>query len=86
MATIVKAKRDESTDNVIKRFKKRALIDDTLTLIRDKEFYKKPALQRKEHKKELERRAYRNKRIAAFGKSKKFKPARKPVRSSRPTE
>ncbi len=64
MATIVKAKRDESTDNVIKRFKRRVVIDNTLTLIRDKEFYKKPALKRKEHKKEIERKKYRDRMIS----------------------
>jgi|GEM_PF-479424 len=61
MASIVRAKRDESTDSVIKRFKKRAMIDNILTLIKDKEFYKKPALLRKEHNKEIERRKYREK-------------------------
>lgn len=64
MATIVKAKRDESTDNVIKRFKKRVMIDNTLTLVREKEFYKKPALKRKEQKKEIERKKYRDRMIA----------------------
>ena len=61
MASIVRAKRDESTDSVIKRFKKRSMIDNILTLIKDKEFYKKPALLRKEHNKEIERRKYREK-------------------------
>ena len=61
MASIVHAKRDESTDSVIKRFKKRMMIDNILTLIKDKEFYKKPSILRKEHNKELERRKYREK-------------------------
>ncbi|HKY74063.1 MAG TPA: 30S ribosomal protein S21 [Patescibacteria group bacterium] len=61
MPSIVRAKRDESTDSVIKRFKRRMMIDNILTLVKDKEFYKKPALLRKEHKKELDRRKYREK-------------------------
>lgn len=61
MPSIVRAKRDESTDSVIKRFKKRMMIDNILTLVKDKEFYKKPALKRKEHNKEIERRKYREK-------------------------
>jgi ribosomal protein S21 len=65
LATIVKAKRDESTDSVTRRFKRRALIDDTLTRVREKEFYKKPALLRKEKKKELERRRFRDQHIRA---------------------
>ena len=64
MATIVRAKRDESTESVIRRFKRRVVIDNTLPLLREKEFYKKPALKRKEHKKELERRKYRDEHIA----------------------
>ncbi len=64
MATIVRAKRDESTESVIRRFKRRVVIDNTLPLLREKEFYKKPALKRKEHKKELERRKYRDAHIA----------------------
>lgn len=64
MATIVKGKKDESTDSVIRRFKKRALTDNTLTLLKKKEFYLKPALLRKEHSKEIERRKYRDVMIA----------------------
>lgn len=65
MATIVKAKKDESTENVVRRFKRRAMIDDTITRVREKEFYKKPALLRKEKKKEIERRRFRERHIRA---------------------
>jgi len=60
MATIIRGKKDESTDSVIRRFKKRALTDNTLTLLKKKEFYLKPALLRKEHAKDIERRKYRD--------------------------
>jgi len=63
MPTIVKAKKDENTDSVIRRFKKRILIDDILNLVKKKEFYVKPALQRKEAKKELSKRLLRERKM-----------------------
>lgn len=63
MPTIVKAKKDETTDSVIRRFKKRILIDDILNLVKRKEFYIKPALQRKEAKKELSKRLNRERKL-----------------------
>ena len=60
MPTIVKARKDDSNDSVIRRFKKRSLMDKILQRLKDKEFYLKPALKRKEKRKELERRAYRD--------------------------
>lgn len=63
MPTIVRAKRDEPTDSVIRRFKKRILIDDVLNLVKKKEFYLKPALLRKEAKKELSKKLARERRL-----------------------
>ncbi len=63
MATIVKAKKDENTDSVIRRFKKRILIDDILNMVKEKEFYMKPALKRKEAKKELAKRLKRETKL-----------------------
>jgi ribosomal protein S21 len=63
MPTIVKAKKDETSDSVIKRFKKRILIDDILNLVKRKEFYIKPALMRKEAKKELSKRLNRERKL-----------------------
>ena len=63
MPTIVKAKKDESPDSVIRRFKKRILIDDILNLVKKKEFYIKPALLRKEKKKELAKKLRRERSI-----------------------
>lgn len=73
MPSIVRAKRDESTDSVIKRFKRRMMIDNILTLVKEKEFYKKPALKRKDHNKEIERRKYRE-RMERQKSSKKSRP------------
>ncbi|HSW89539.1 MAG TPA: 30S ribosomal protein S21 [Patescibacteria group bacterium] len=63
MATIIKAKKDESTESVIRRFKKRVLTDNILKLVQRKEFYLKPALLRKEAKKELQKKLARERRI-----------------------
>lgn len=63
MPTIVKAKKDETTDSVIRRFKKRILIDDIINLVKRKEFYIKPALLRKEAKKELSKRLSRERKM-----------------------
>jgi ribosomal protein S21 len=63
MPTIVKAKKDENPDSVIRRFKKRVLIDDIINLVKRKEFYFKPALMRKEAKKELAKRLNRERKM-----------------------
>ncbi len=56
MAVAVHAKPGESVDQVIKKFKKKVLTEDILTTIKEKEFYKKPSLIRKEKKAELRKR------------------------------
>mgnify|MGYP001602881606 CR=1 FL=1 len=63
MATVVKAKGDEQADSVIRRFKKQVLMDDVLTEIKRREFYKKPSEERKEKKKERERQRRRLQRF-----------------------
>jgi len=76
MPSIIRAKRDESTDSVIKRFKKRMMIDNILTWVKEKEFYKKPSILKKEHNKEIDRRKYRE-RMERQSLSKKFKKFKK---------
>ena len=56
MAIIVKAQPGESTDQIIKKFKKLVLQDQLLTQLKEKEFYKKPAIMKKEKMAELRRR------------------------------
>lgn len=56
MSTVVKAKPDESADSVIRRFKKKVLRNQILTELKKREYYKKPSVEKKERKKELERR------------------------------
>lgn len=59
MATVVKAKPDESADSVIRRFKKKVLQSQIFTELRKREYYKKPSEEKKERKKELERRKFK---------------------------
>ena len=60
MATIVKAEPGDTTDSVIRKFKKKVQLDEVLITIREKEFYKKPSEIRKEKlaEKRRKRRSY----------------------------
>lgn len=60
MAIIVKAQPGDSTDQLIKKFKKLVLTDQLLTQLKDREFYKKPAIKKKEKLSELKRRRKHN--------------------------
>ncbi len=63
MATIIRAKKDESPDSLIRRFKKQVLVDEVLTLVKKKDYYVKPSQIRKEKKKEIERLKKRARRL-----------------------
>ena len=67
MATVIRAKKDESNDSVIRRFKKQVLVDQILTLIKKRDFYQKPSEIRKERKKEVERLKRRELRLKRAG-------------------
>ena len=67
MATVVKAKKDESNDSVIRRFKKQVLVDQILTMIKKKDYYIKPSELRKERKKEQDRVRKRDMRFRRMG-------------------
>lgn len=67
MATIVKAKKDESNDSIIRRFKKQVLVDQILTLVKKRDYYIKPSEERKEKKKEIERLRRREARLRRAG-------------------
>ncbi|OGD62872.1 30S ribosomal protein S21 [Candidatus Beckwithbacteria bacterium RBG_13_42_9] len=62
MAIIVKAGPQDTNDQVIRKFKKKIQMDEILTKIKEKEFYKKPSLLRKEKKQELKRKYRRQNR------------------------
>lgn len=66
MAIIVKAEQGETTDQIIRKFKKKVQQDQILTDIKEREFYKKPSEIKKERKAELKRRKRRKNRL--FGK------------------
>jgi small subunit ribosomal protein S21 len=59
MATVVKAKKDEPADSVIRRFKKKVLESQILTELKKREYYIKPSEEKKERKKELEKKRRR---------------------------
>jgi small subunit ribosomal protein S21 len=48
MATVVKARPGDSVDQMIKKFKKKVMAEEILITLKEKEFYKKPSLIRKE--------------------------------------
>ena len=56
MPTIVLAKPGDSVDQVIKKFKKKVLQEGILTLVREREYYKKPSVVKKEKLRELKKR------------------------------
>lgn len=62
MPVVVKAKRDESTDSVVRRFKKKVIQDQILTELRKREFYKKPSVIKKEKRNEAKRRRWTEKK------------------------
>lgn len=58
MPIVVRAKKDESPDGVIRRFKKKVMNEDILNEVRKREFHKSPAVLRKERNNEIKRKKY----------------------------
>lgn len=58
MPIIVKAKKDESPDGVIRRFKKKVLNENVIEEVRNREFHKSPSVLRKERNNEIRRKKY----------------------------
>jgi small subunit ribosomal protein S21 len=56
MPTVVRAKPGDSVDQIIKKFKKKVMQEEILTKVREREFYKKPSVIRKEKLAELRRK------------------------------
>lgn len=59
MATIVRKKPGESDDKLIAKFRKKVQAEQLLTEIKDREFYKKPSVRKKEKLAESKRRRKR---------------------------
>ena len=58
MPIVVKAKKDESADGVIRRFKKKVMNENVLEEVRSREFHKSPSVLRKERNNEIKRKKY----------------------------
>lgn len=59
MTIIVKAGPGDTSEEVIRKFKKKAQQEQILTEIKEKEFYKSPSMLKKERKEEIERKKKR---------------------------
>ena len=59
MSIVVKANPGDSADQVIRKFKKKVLQNQLLTELREREFYKKPSVKKKEKLSEFKRRSKR---------------------------
>jgi len=59
MPVIVTAGPQDTNDQVIKKFKKKILQDDLVTKIKDKKFFKKPSVLKKEKLSEFRKRRKR---------------------------
>lgn len=60
MATIIKAGPADTNDQVIKKFKKKVLQEDIVNKVRERQFFKKPSLVRKEKLAEIRKRKKRH--------------------------
>ncbi len=58
MPIVVKAKKDESADSIIRKFKKKVLNEDIISEVREREFHKSPSIKRKERNNEIRRKKY----------------------------
>lgn len=63
MTIIIKAQPGDSTDQLIKNFKKKVLQDQLLTELKEKEFFKKPSTIKKEKLNEFKRLKKRRKKL-----------------------
>jgi ribosomal protein S21 len=63
MPVVVKAQPGDSADHVIRKFKKKVLQNQILTEVREREYYKKPSIRKKEKLSEFKRRQKRSKRL-----------------------
>ncbi|MGI5827572.1 MAG: 30S ribosomal protein S21 [Patescibacteria group bacterium] len=59
MATVVQAGPQDTNDQLIKKFKKKVLQEDILNKLKEKEFFKKPSLLKKEKLAEFRKRRKR---------------------------
>lgn len=70
MPIIVKAKKDESADGVIRRFKKKVVTEDVVNEVRRREFHMTGAAKRKERNNEIRRKKFVERKQREAGKKK----------------
>lgn len=58
MPIVVKAKKDESADSLIRKFKKKVVSEDIINLVKRREFHVTPSMVKKEKKNEIKRKKY----------------------------
>jgi ribosomal protein S21 len=58
MPVTVKARGNDSTDSVVRKFKRKVLTEDVLGEARKREFHVTDAMKRKERKNEIRRKKY----------------------------
>jgi len=63
MPVVIKAQPGDSSDQIIRKFKKKILQNQLLTELRDREFHKKPSVKKKEKLSEFKRLKKRRKRL-----------------------
>lgn len=71
MPIVIRAKKSDSTSDVIKRFKKLVTIANVLDIARSREFHFKPSALKNIRLNELKRQKRRAKKIAALNKNAK---------------
>ena len=59
MAIVVKAGPQDTNDQIIRKFKKKVMVDQILTTIKEREYFKKPSVKKQERLKELDRKRRR---------------------------
>lgn len=69
MAIIVRGKKGEDNNAVIRKFKKLLMIDDIVTVVRDRRYHKNDATKRKEAAKLLSTKLYNEKKRLKRGRT-----------------
>lgn len=70
MPVVVKAKKNDSTNDLIKRFKRLTIVANVLDIAKEREFYFKPSAKKNIQMNEIKRQKRRLKRIMSRGKKK----------------
>lgn len=83
MPIIVRPRKGDDTQGLIRKFKKFLQIDDPVTIVRDRRYHKSPSVKKKEALQELRNRKKRMKILAKKKGGLQARPQR-PTRGGRP--